>query len=297
MKLLAPPPVDVPRRILIIQLRRIGDTLLGTPAVRALKAKFPKAEIHFAAEEPAHEVLLGHPGIDRVLVAPRQGLLSGSRLLAGGCAKNKYDWAIDFLSNPRSAQYCRVSGAPVRVGLNRSGRSYAYTHLIDEEQSDLDVYAAAWRLRLLELLGVPSRGLGLEIYCDRIETVEAARGAAVVEDLAGPVAAIGVGSHNRAKRLSLEEHCRVDCQASPTAGVNCVLTSGPGECALAEGVLEHLPSLPAVLRNARVPTLAGLYRKCDVYVGPDSGPKHVAAACGLTYGHHLRPGQTLRLER
>ena len=60
-----------------------------------------------------------------------------------------------------------------------------------------------------------------------------------------------------------------------------MVTSGPGETKLADEALAALPFAVPHLKDARVPTLAALYRHARLYVGPDSGPKHVAVACGL----------------
>ena len=60
-----------PERILVIMLRRIGDVILTTPAVRALKKLYPKAEIDFLTEAPNHEVLEGNPHIRQVIVYDR----------------------------------------------------------------------------------------------------------------------------------------------------------------------------------------------------------------------------------
>src|SRR5512146_1016039 len=94
-----------PQRILIIQLRRIGDALLSTPAVRALAGHFPESKIDFMAESPADEALWGHPLIDRLLVAPRQGSGDSFFKFVLRMRERKYDWTIDFFSNPRSAQF------------------------------------------------------------------------------------------------------------------------------------------------------------------------------------------------
>ena len=88
-----------PRKIHVIQLRRIGDVLLTTPAVEVLKANFPDAKLHFLVERPCHEVLNGNPFIDEVLVYERDKPLKWIREVR----KRRYDLVVDFLSNPRSA--------------------------------------------------------------------------------------------------------------------------------------------------------------------------------------------------
>ena len=71
MILLGSSPIPSPSRVLILQLRRIGDVLLCTPAIRAIARAFPNSKIDFAVEPPCDEGLWGNPHIDRLLLAPR----------------------------------------------------------------------------------------------------------------------------------------------------------------------------------------------------------------------------------
>ncbi|MBI5060298.1 glycosyltransferase family 9 protein [candidate division KSB1 bacterium] len=280
-----------PRRILFIQLRRIGDTLLGTPAIRALHTRFPRAQLDFIAEQPADEVLSGHPHIARLLVAPRHGLretVEFVRLMR----RERYDWTIDFLSNPRSAQFAFLSGAAVRVGLNRFGRRWAYTHRVMEEPRDADLYAVDLRLEILRQLGVPSAGRELEMFADQAAPDATRQAAAALRNLPRPRVAVAVGGANPAKRYPAEL-CAAVIDQLQRHGCSCLLTSGPGEAIYGEQVQSVLPTRIPQLIDARVPLLAALYRDVDLYLGPDSSPKHVAVACGIPTVTLFGPGNPL----
>jgi heptosyltransferase-3 len=286
------PRFGTPSRVLIVQLRRIGDVLLGTPALRALATRFPEAKIDFMVEPPADEVLWGHPLIDRLLVVPRDRRLGTFLHFAHAVRERRYDWAIDFLSNPRSAQFTFVSGARVRVGLDRRGRRWAYTHHIVEEDRDRDAYAADLRLEVLARMGAPATGRRLEIYCDRAAPEETGRVESLLGEMHGaqPLVAVSTGSANPAKRYPADLTVEV-IRGLRDHGYEVILTAGPGERDLAEEILVHTAPAVAFLAEARVPTLAALYRRVQLYVGPDSGPKHVAAACGLPTVTIFGPGR------
>jgi heptosyltransferase III len=288
MKIQGSFPLREPRRILLLQLRRIGDTLLGTPALRALHARYPSAKIDFVVEQPAHEVLLAHPLVDRLLVAPRHGLVATLAFIRE-LRRARYDWAIDFLSNPRSAQLAFASGARIRVGLNRFGRRWAYTHRVVEDRADDDLYAVDLRLEILRQLGVPSAGRELEIFADQADPVECTRSRAVLAPLPRPRIAIAVGGGNPAKRYPADLLARV-IGVLRSAGISCLLTSGPGESDYAHTVQRELSESLPHLADARVPTLACLYRGVDLYLGADSSPKHIAVACGLPTVTLFGPG-------
>lgn len=280
-----------PRRILLIQLRRIGDTLLGTPALRALAVHFPRAKIDFVVESPADEVLWSHPQVTRLLVAPRRKGFRAWLEFIRELRQESYDWTIDFLSNPRSAQYAFLSSARIRVGLSRFGRRYAYTHLAVEESADREAYAVDLRLSILERMGVPPSGRQLDIFCDRQAPEEMTR---VTSLLAGldpekPLAAVAVGSANDAKRYPADLCAELIGQLRQR-GLSVVLTAGPGESRFADEILKQLDAAVHYLTDARVPTLTALYRHAAIYVGPDSAPKHVAVACGIPTVTIFGPG-------
>lgn len=281
MKLRGPASLPIPSRVLFIQLRRIGDVLLGTPALRAVATCFPDAKIDFVAEPPADEALWGNPHVDRLLVAPRDGLRDWLRFVSQ-IRERSYDWAIDFFSNPRSAQFTFCSGAKMRVGLNRRGRRWAYTHHIVEEAEDRDLYAVDWRLKAVEFMGVPPAGRDLEIFADNVDSAETQRVAAILESLpkGRPIVAVSTGTINPAKLYPPDLTAEL-ILGLRREGYSIVVTAGPGESPLAEEALKIVREPLPFLRGARVPTLAALCRHADLYVGPDSAPKHIAVACGV----------------
>ena len=289
MKLRGEIPDLGPRRILLIQLRRIGDVLLCTPAIRALHEKYPHAQIDFAAEEPGEEVLRGHPLIRNLWLTPKRGLMDTVSFVRK-MRRERYDWVIDFLANPRSAQMTFFTRAGVRAGLARRGRAWAYNYLLEEEPEDADAYAVDLRLSMLRELGIASRSRKLEIYCDLQNEAAQERARETLRSASGVVVAIAAGNANNAKRYPADLTASV-VDLLRAQGMNVVLTSGPGEGEFGEAILKQL-KIPVVhMKDARVVDLTALYRNCALYVGPDSGPKHIAVACGIPTVTIFGPGR------
>ncbi len=121
-------------RLLLVRLRQIGDVVFTTPAVRALRQRFPDAHISYLVEPAAAPVVAHNPHIDEVIIAPRTGGPSGlgaeaaliRRLRAGS-----YDVAIDFHGGPRASLLTWLSGARVRIGYDTAGRGWMYTRRVD----------------------------------------------------------------------------------------------------------------------------------------------------------------------
>jgi ADP-heptose:LPS heptosyltransferase len=132
----------------------------------------------------------------------------------------------------------------------------------------------------------------LEIYADRADHAESDRVAELLKDVPPdkPLVAMATGSANPAKRYPADLMAEVIARLFSN-GCAVVLTAGPGETDLAEEILTRLPQRVLLLSEARVPTLAALYRRARLYLGPDSGPKHVAVACGIPTVTLFGPGR------
>src|SRR3989442_15862177 len=108
---------DSRMRILLVRLRQMGDVVLTTPAVHALRATFPDAHLAYIVEPAAAPIVAHNPHLNEVIVAPRargvRGLVAdlalGRRLRA-----QRYDVAIDFHGGPRAPPLPWLGGAPVR---------------------------------------------------------------------------------------------------------------------------------------------------------------------------------------
>src|SRR5688572_5885423 len=117
-------------RIVLIRLRQIGDVIFTTPAIHAIRERFPHARIAYVVEPVAAPVVQGNPHLDEVIVAPRTGGLTGIRedlRLGARLRRDRYDLTIDFHGGPRASLLTWLSGAPLRVGYEVVGRSWMYT--------------------------------------------------------------------------------------------------------------------------------------------------------------------------
>lgn len=269
-------------RILLIQPRWIGDVLLCTPAIRAVRRAFPNARIDFLTELAGADVLSGNPHLTEILIS-RRGLSERLRLVRRIRA-HRYGAVVDFRSTPSTAQIVAVSGARQRVGVRGRGpRNLVYTTLV--QQDDSPEYVARRKLDLLEPIGIAPASvpdLSLEIA---LGPAERARADAIWRahhvDPHHPVVAVSPVSRVAFKQWGVDRWRRV-VDAISRMGVRVLVTSGPGERETAARVAEGAAS-PAVwdYGPTSVRELAALYERCVLWVGNDGGPKHVAAAAGI----------------
>src|SRR5258705_7586669 len=117
-------------RILIVKLGSIGDIVHTLPALAALRAGMPQAEISWVVERSSAEILRDNPFLDRLIEvdtkALRRGLMSGETLRAPRqqlrrLRASAFDLALDFQGLLKSATIARLSGARQIYGFSREG--------------------------------------------------------------------------------------------------------------------------------------------------------------------------------
>ncbi|MBD3178581.1 MAG: hypothetical protein GF417_02725 [Candidatus Latescibacteria bacterium] len=112
-------------RILITRLRFLGDIIISTPVIEALKECYPDAEIYYLAQEEYAPVLEGNPFLEGVILL-RKGF-AGTLRAVRKIRSLRFSAALDLFYNPRSANILFLSGIPVRVGGSRRFRKRMYT--------------------------------------------------------------------------------------------------------------------------------------------------------------------------
>lgn len=267
------------KRILVIQLRQLGDVLLTLPALEALRRAYPSAEIDFLVEEPGARLVEGDPAVTEVLTYdPAQTL---PWLLA--VRARRYDLVVDFLGNPRSALLAFASGAPLRAGPGHVFHRWTYNRTFPPPRPD--VYLAQAKVdNLAAALAVPP----IKDARPRIVVPEdAAREAGRIWKelgLDGAPFVLGVfpASRRAARRWPPEHFAALLRSFHAARPAHSLLFWGPGEEDLVRRIAGHAGAgCMAIPTVADLKVLAGLMRRLDFGIGCDNGPRHMAAAVGV----------------
>lgn len=276
-----------PRRILVIMLRRIGDVVLSTPAARALRRAFPAASIDFLAEPPAHEILEGLPFLDRVLVYGEGGRPASSLAAHARWAlrlrRERYDWVVDLMGNPRSATLAALSGAAVRAGPGHVAHRWAYNRRM--ARSPEPCYSALEKIRMLRSIGVEAdEGDWLPELRLPPGAEAGAREALARAGLpeGGPLVGLAPASRRETRRWPESSYAELGRQLRERRGARLLVFWGPGEEALAERVARGIGARAAPSpRTGSLKELAALLGLCRLVVTNCNGPKHLAVARGV----------------
>jgi lipopolysaccharide heptosyltransferase II len=280
-------------KILLIRLRLIGDVVFTTPAIRALRRRFPDARLSYLVEPEAAPVVRGNPHLDDVIVAPRPaGLkrLGFDLALARRLRAARFDLVIDFHGGPRSSWLAWASGAPKRVGYVVRGRSWMYTDRVARPRELRARHSVENQWDLVAALGLdpPDRARD---PVEMPEDPEAARsiarqlGAAGVGDLSEAIV-LHVSAGNPFRRWPADAFVELIVElARADPGRRIVVTSGPSDAAAATAIQEAArlrlgtqgSQVVSGCGEFTLPELRALIAHAALFIGGDSGPLHVAA--------------------
>ncbi len=275
-------PKIQPQKILIIQLRRIGDVLMCTPSIRALRQSFPQSSISFLTETESEPVLRFNPYLAEKIILDKKRY--GNFFYLWGIVRDlrrkKFDLTIDFFGNPRSAYFTFLSGAKFRLGFDLSFRKIWYNLLAPRGNSS--EYAALSRLKALRTLGVESDDCRLDFYLSD-EARNFAEKFFLKEDLKDDNLIISVSPTSRRKFnfYHLERYAKICDWLMNEYSAKIILAWGPGEDKIVWELAAKMKNKPLI--SPQTPTLlelGAILERGDLHIGNDNGTKHIATALG-----------------
>ena len=243
----------------------MGDCLLLTSPLRALKQEFPSFQVSVLVEERFAECFAGNPDIDHV-IASRDKFSTAATLF-----RHRYHGVVNLHGGPTSLIYsCCAWGK--RIG----GEHYQYAKLYHGRfpAPNPDVHTVRSTLEIMRWLGLHSATPPPLRY--EVHSAEARKVAQMLDGR--PYAVIHPGALMTTKRWDPHRFAAV-ARTLQQQGLNIVLTSGPGEQAVVAEVAQEVSPTTMIL-GLTIAELAELIRNARLYVGNDSGPMHLAAAVG-----------------
>ncbi|HJW27024.1 MAG TPA: glycosyltransferase family 9 protein [Rhodocyclaceae bacterium] len=266
--------IGTPRSILVINVTRIGDTLLATPALRALAKRWPEAKITVLAHPNRAEVLEHLPFLHAV------GTIEKKRaVLMGRMPGRSYDLALVYGHDAALVEYAlRVAKRVVAFRQEDHGLNDRLS-LAVEEAKPYSEHAVHGALRLVRALGVEPAGLRLAFEVTPEEQGEArARLRTLEMDRASPRIGLKVVSFpTKAYRdwplECFEELCRRVRARWPGAGF--IIFAGPDEKDMVRGLVDRLGAPAVQLAGLSLRAAGAMMAELDAYVGVDTGPTHI----------------------
>lgn len=277
------PPLAELRKVLVIRVdERVGNQLLTTPLLRALKLGLPQAELHLLAPRQGH--LVASPHVDRALLwQKRDAFRAPWRMLAllRALRRERYDLVVEAghwsAFSLTASVLARAIGRRVTIGHDRGDAARFLSHPVPHDPARVSEVPA--KLELLAPLGLPPRGLGLETGLG--QDAGSIRTAATILDAAGlgtlPFAILNPGARLADRRWPPEAYAAV-ARGLAGQGLRVLVVWGPGEERLAGDIVTG--SGATLAPPTDLPLLAALMRRARLVVSNNSGPMHLAVAVG-----------------
>jgi predicted lipopolysaccharide heptosyltransferase III len=275
-------------RILLIRLRRLGDTVLSTPLYTALKNWRPDLRLTVLVETPNDEVLRNNPDLENVITIPtlRKGVLGKFAArwnLRGQIRAARFDCCINLHEGPTSAWLTALSGARFRAGLATSRNRLTCNVLVDRPQSP----PGGRRLHTVENQIASLYGMGLppgSIPPLRLVPDPSTRSGALSQlrraglDPDREYVVIHPAANFPSKEWPPDRFAGIVDEIRLKHGHQVAIVAGPGEKARAELVAKQSRSSPVIVHGVSVAELAWIIHGARLFIGNDSGPTHMAAA-------------------
>jgi heptosyltransferase III len=285
------PDWSAARNVLLIRLRSIGDMVLMTPCLAALKSLRPALQVAVVSEPLAAPIMEDHPLVDHLIVADKS--LGGRARLIGELRRRHYDVAFNLHGGTTATWLARLAGANCTIGYENCRHS----QWLDRRAPNAEVilgrkplHSVEHQLALLHWAGVPwPQGrlqLSLAVSSDAERNVREKLNAACVaqadrvrnvDDITrGQFAVVAPAAAFESKRWTAEGFAQVANHLRDGWRLPSVVVAGPGQEPLASTVAAQAGAV--ALAGLTLKELIALINLSQAFVGNDSGPMHIAAA-------------------
>ena len=259
-------------RILIIRLAPLGETVLTTPVIRALRQHFQEAHIAYMVAPTREDLVSANPYLNEVITYQ-----ASVPKLIYQMARRKFQMAVVLQPTFRLVLHTFLARIPFRVGFetNAGGKKLLSLAVPNntaqhETQRYLDVVRA---------LGVEVTDDEPEVFVDNA-SVAWANGFLENQKINdnSPVIGLNPGAATPYRRWQASNFAVLADRLHETYNAHTVITTGPREGELAEQVAAQMSHSPIIVNQATPMQLAALLQRCNLYISNDTGPMHLSTA-------------------
>jgi len=285
------PAMSEPRRLVVFLPNWVGDAVMATPALRALRARFASSHIAFAGRAAALEVLSGTDLADASIEDRSKGRAGASGLfsLVGKARRGRFDLAVLLPNSFRAALAARLAGIGRIVGYDRDGRGRLLTDKLPPERLGdgrfKPVPTIDYYMDLVEMLGANPVGREMILAVDPADAARADELLAATTGPDQPVVMVNPGaSFGPSKLWDPERFAAVADALIEGRDAAILINAAPAEAQIAADVaaaMRHAPALNFAKRPNTIGLLKALMERCRLLITNDTGARHIAAALGI----------------
>jgi lipopolysaccharide heptosyltransferase II len=277
------PKIDLSavKKILLIRLRRIGDIVMTTPAVTTLKENLPGASLSYVVEEPYRELVEGNPHLEKVIVLPKKQAAKDFFGLLKKLRQERFDILIDFHGGPRATWMTLLARAGKKIGYRIKNKGFIYDTAIARGPDKGFIHSVENHLNLVKALGIKTDSIPPLLIPeataeekDRISDLFRSQG------LSGTrIVVHHIGAGNRFRDWGVANIVALTNLLGTKPDMRIVLVGAKEDRVRAEEIIKKSTASPFSLAgNLGLRELKELISRAVLFVGPDSGPMHIAAS-------------------
>ena len=276
------------RNILVINLMHLGDLMLVTPVLRTLRHNYPAARITLLADRILADIVQENAHIDECLLIDKKGRdrsFLGIMRFARRLRERKYDLVVNLHRNERSSALAALSGGKRIVGYTKPGFSLLFDHVSPDQHMVMhEVHSHYAALRAAGIIGEIDDA-GLEMWLPPAAEAEAAQLWAAHFAPEDKVIALNIGASWRTKRWEDGYFAQV-ADTYLARGYHLAVMGGPTDVEMVAACRAQMrekdhPHLHIFTGQVSLGVLAGLLRRCILFITTDSGPMHVGVAMNV----------------
>lgn len=270
---------------MIVRLDRIGDVVLSTPVIKALRDAYPDSRIAMMVRPYAREIVEGNPYLNEVIIYDKgrgdKGVV-GSHKFIRELRKKKFDIAIVLHPTVRTHMMLMLAGIPERIGYDKKA-GFLLTKRIPHTKQFGMKHEIDYCLDILKYIGItPSaRELYMPINSASERKIEAVFKENGIGD-SDVIVAVNPGASCVSKRWNVEKFAKVADRLAKEYGARIVVISGPSDKGIGDKLASLVTAGPINLSGKTcIGDIASLLRRARLFISNDSGPVHIGCAVGV----------------
>jgi lipopolysaccharide heptosyltransferase II len=269
------------KRIVVIDWSMIGDLVMLSPAIRAIRQRYPTAHLAVLGQAVSLTSFKQHPDVNQLIPYDRSKGdydFANFRDAVMALRRERFDLAFIFHNSFGSALMARLGWVKQRVGYRHEWRDLLLTRrfrIPDRRQHLIET-----KLDLLRMYGIPATDVHEEVHINRGQAVE------WLKEKLGPnlgrrrpIVGVSLGATKDYKRWSAAS-VNAFINLFPVNSCDIVFLGGPQDRELFSGVYSYNNTVVDLVGQTTLEELTWVLDKIDLYVGPDSGPVHLAVGLG-----------------
>lgn len=257
------------KKILVVRNDRVGDLILSTPALRALRHKYFDAKIHLLVNSYTKDLVVNNPNINKVFTDEKE------------VKKRGYDLAIALHPGYKQNKILFETSATWRVGFTGSGGGFFLTHKVKDDRRKRPQHEVDFSLRVVQKIGADIDNKKTEVsitnkaekFADKFYQDNKLTGLTIV---------VHPGARQEGLRWNREGFAAVCDRLIKQNKANIVLTGTAAEKEIIKDIAKMMKHKPAICLGAQLTELVSILKRATMYIGNITGPMHIASALNIS---------------